>query len=501
MPAPSLLAHRDFRLLLLGQTTSQLGAQVSGVAVPLLAVLTLHASPWQLGLVTASSTLAFALVGLPAGAWLDRLRRRPVLVASDLARAALLATIPVAAALGLLSITQLVVVSLLTGFARVFFDVGYQSYTPTVVGRNRLLAGNSSLETVRASGELVGPALGGWLVGVWGASQVVLVQVGTFLVSAASLLAIRTVEPAPAAPATGRVRLRAQVGEGLAFVVRNPVLRATAATSATSNVAFAIASAVTFIFWVRTLGLGPTTVGLLLAAGSVAAMAAAALTPRLSRRLGSARTIWLSLALTGPVNLLTPLAQPGWLAVLAVVGSAVGGAGQLVYAITSASLRQQLCPDELLSRVTASTRFLVMGGFPLGALLGGVLGEVLGLRATLVVSGALLTLAAVPLHLALRGTREVDDLAPWTSGRSLPLSRPPALRRSGVGGGQDRACSPAPRSDRARCSSSARPPVARPHRALTASTGTTATGLASGPCSCPVSTGERTPLSRIDSTA
>jgi len=132
---PSLFSRRDFRLLLVGQTTSQVGAQVSGVAIPLLEVLTLHASPFELGLVTASSTLAFALIGLPAGAWLDRLRRRPVLVASDLVRAVLLATIPLAALLGVLSIAQLVVVSLLTGFARVFFDVGYQSYIPTVIGR------------------------------------------------------------------------------------------------------------------------------------------------------------------------------------------------------------------------------------------------------------------------------------------------------------------------------------------------------------------------------
>jgi MFS family permease len=158
-----LLAHRDFRLLLLGQTTSQVGAQVSGVAIPLLAVLTLQATPLQLGLVTASSTLAFALVGLPAGAWMDHLRRRPVLVASDLIRALLLATIPAAAVLEALSVTHLVVVSLLTGFARVFFEVGYQSYLPSVVGKDRILAGNSSLETIRASGEPVGPGVGaGW---------------------------------------------------------------------------------------------------------------------------------------------------------------------------------------------------------------------------------------------------------------------------------------------------------------------------------------------------
>jgi MFS family permease len=408
-----LFSFRDFRLLLLGQTTSQVGAQVSGVALPLLAVLTLQAGPLELGLVTASSTVAFALIGLPAGAWLDRVRRRPVLVAGDLIRAVLLATIPLTAAFGGLSITQLVVVSLLSGGARVLFDIGYQSYVPAVIGRDRVLAGNSAMETVRAGGEVVGPAAGGWLVTALGAANVVAVQAVAFAVSAVSLLAIRTPEPAPVRP-VDRPNLSAEIVAGLRFVLRNRVLRATALASAASNVAFAIASAVTVIFLARTLSLSATAIGLVLAAGSVSAMLAAALTPRLSRRYGSARIIWLSLAVTGPVNLITPLAQPGWSSVLVVLGPAVGGAGQLVYAITNSSMRQQLCPDRLLSRVTATMRFLIMGCLPLGALAGGGLGEMVGLRVTLWVSGTLLTVAALPVYLTLRGTRDSADLPPWT---------------------------------------------------------------------------------------
>jgi MFS family permease len=200
----SLFRHRDFHLLLFGQTTSQLGAQVSGIAIPLLAVLTLHASPLELGLLTASGTLAFAVIGLPAGAWIDRCRRRPILVVSDLSRTALLATIPLAAFLDLLTFTQLIVVSLLTGFARVFFDVGYQSYLPTVIGRGNVLTGNSAMETIRASGQVVGPGLGGWLVGLVGATTVVLIQAATFAASALSLLAIRSPEPVIARLRTDR---------------------------------------------------------------------------------------------------------------------------------------------------------------------------------------------------------------------------------------------------------------------------------------------------------
>jgi MFS family permease len=420
----SLFRSRDFRLLLLGQTTSQLGAQVSGVAIPLLAVLELKASAFEVGLIGASSTLAFALIGLPAGAWVDAWRRRPILISSDLARMGLLATIPLAALFGVLSVAQLVVVSLLTGFARVFFDVAYQSYVPSVIGRGRVLAGNSAMETIRASGQVVGPGLGGLLVTLVGAAGVVLIQSVTFLVSALSLAAIRRPEPRPehhsASPAGSpleasapKPRLWSQIREGLAFVAHNPILRATAITSAAGNFSFAVASAVTFIFMARTLHLSPAVIGIIVAAGSVTVMLGAALTPRLSRRFGSARIIWLSLAVTGPIGLLSPLAQPGWTVVLIFVGMAAGEFGQIIYAVTNVSLRQRLCPDRMLGRVTATMQFLIMGLFPLGALLGGVLGEVIGARATLWVAGAIIVLSPVPLFLALRHTRDVDELADW----------------------------------------------------------------------------------------
>lgn len=401
--------RRDFRLLLFGQTTSQLGTQVSAVAVPLLAVLTLHATPVQLGLVNASGTLAFLLVGLPAGAYLDRLRRRPVLVASDVLRALLLATIPTAAAFGRLGIGLLLVVSLLVGVARVFFDVGYQSYLPTVVGPGGVLRGNSTMETIRTAGQIAGPGLGGWLTGLLGAADVVLIQALTFAVSAASLVAVRARETVPAA-APARTPLRAQIGEGLAYVARTPVLRATAITSAVCNLTFALASAVTVIFLTRELGLSATAVGLVVAAGSVMAMAGAAATPWLARRIGSARVVWVALAVTGPLAVLGPLAQRGWWVTLVVVGTAAGELGQIVYAITNVSLRQRLCPDGVLGRVNATMRVLIMGLYPVGALLGGVLGELLGARGALLVTFAVGLPAPVPVYLALRGVRDVDDL-------------------------------------------------------------------------------------------
>jgi MFS family permease len=395
-------SRRDFRWLLFGQTTSQFGAQLSGVAIPLLAVATLHASPLQAGLVTAAGTAAFAVIGLPAGAWLDRVRRRPVLVASDLCRAALLASLPVMAWLGLLRISHLVVVSLLIGVARVFFDVGYQSYLPAVVGQQRLIAGNSALETVRASGQIAGPGLGGWLVGRLGSANVLAFQAVTLLVSAGCLLAIKTVEPPPVRH-SGRAGLRVQIKEGLVFVGSSPVLRALALTSGIGNFSFAVASAVNYIFLVRTLGLTPAAVGAVLATVSVTALVGAAVTPRLARRVGSTRIIWLSLAVTGPVALLGPLARPGWSVGLLVLGAAAGEFGQIVYAITSVSLRQRLCPPELLGRVNATMRILIMGSFPVGALLGGVFGEWLGIRPTLWIALTLAALSPLSVYRTLRG--------------------------------------------------------------------------------------------------
>jgi MFS family permease len=418
-PSPSLFASRDYRLLLLGQTTSQLGAQVSGVAVPLLAVLVLHASPLQLGIVNAAGTVAFALIGLPVGAWTDRWLRRRILVASDLARALLLATVPIAWWLGWLTMTQLVIVSLLVGAARVFFDVAYQTYLPTVVGPGHVLGGNSAMEAIRATGQVAGPGLGGCLVGLLGAANVVTVQAGTFAASALSLLAIRRREE-PLARHESPARLRHQIGEGLRFVLRNPILRATAVASAVGNFAFAIGSAVVVIFMARTLGLSAALMGDVMAAGALAALVGATVTPRLARRLGSARVVWLPLAVSGPVAVAGGLARPGWSSWLVVLGTVAGELGQIVYAISNVSLRQRLCPPELLGRVNATMRFLIMGLFPLGAVLGGALGEVIGPRATLLISFGLVALSPIPLYRTLRAARDVEDLPAWE--RSAALS-------------------------------------------------------------------------------
>jgi len=408
-PSDPLRRSRDFRLLLAGQTTSQLGAQISGVAIPLLAVTTLDASPLEVGLLGAASTIPFAVIGLPAGAWLDRMRRRPVLIASDVARALLLATIPIAAWLGLLTMVQLLIVAFLVGFARVFFDVGYRSYIPTVVGRDKLLTGNSAMEFIRAGGQVAGPGLGGILVSLIGAANVVAAQAVTFAVSALTLVKIRAQE-APRDPSADSGTLWSRVAEGLRFVVHHRVLRATAVASATSNFSFAIASAVTIVFLSRDLGQPAWVVGLVIAAASVTVMLGAAITPWVARVVGSARIVWVSLAVTSPFTLLVALATPGWGLAIAVIGMAAGEIGQIVYSISNVSLRQRVAPDAILARVNATMQFAIMALFPLGALIGGILGELAGTRLTLLAAGAVGLVSPLVLFTAIRGYRDVDDL-------------------------------------------------------------------------------------------
>jgi MFS family permease len=331
------------------------------------------------------------------------------LVSSDIFRAAVLSTVPLAWWLGILTIWQLITVSALVGVARVFFDVAYQNYIPTAIGTDRVLVGNSLMESIRAFGQVLGPGLSGWLVAIAGAANVVLIQAGTFAVSAVSLLSIRVHEPKPVLN-PDRPRLRIQITDGLLFVVRNPVLRAMAITSSASNFGFAIASAVTLIFMNGTLGLSPTAIGFVLALGSITVMVGAALTPKLAGHLGSARIIWLALAVTGPITLLGPLAQPGRLVALIIVGTAAGELGQIVYAVTSVSLRQRVCPEHMLGRVNATMRVLVLSLFPLGAVIGGVLGELIGLRGTLWLALGISCVSPTSVYLALRQIRDVSQI-------------------------------------------------------------------------------------------
>ncbi|HEY0638959.1 MAG TPA: MFS transporter [Pseudonocardiaceae bacterium] len=413
---PSLWRHRDFMLLWAGETVSHAGTAVGRIALPLLAATTLAATPFEMGLLTAAGMLAFLLVGLQAGAWLDRVPRRPVMLAADVARGLLALTVPLAWWAGVLTLAQVLVVALLIGVATVFFDVAYQSYLPSLVGRQVLVDGNSKLESTRAVSEVAGPPVGGGLVQWLGAANTVLADAVGYFASAAALAAIRTPEPPPE-PAT-HARLRSQIAEGLRFVGTHPLLRPIVSCTATFNFFGSIQAAVVVLFLVRELGLSAGTVGLLFAAGGIGGVVGAMIAGRVGRLVGQARIIWLSVLVTAPFALLIPLGAPGWRLALIVVGEIALGVGVVLYNVAQVSFRQAICPDRLLGRMNASVRFIVFGTAPLGGLVGGVLGETIGVHGALWVGvgGEVLAVAWVlfsPLR-TMRDLPEVTDQA--TSG-------------------------------------------------------------------------------------
>lgn len=408
MSTTSLWRHRDFLRLWAGDSISQLGTMVTLIALPLLAIRVLDATPFEVGLVTTFETLAFLVVGLPAGAWVDRMRRRVVLIVGDVGRALLLCSLPLAWYLDVLTLPHVYAVALLTGVLTVFFDVAYQSYLPHLVGREHLVEGNAKLEASRAVAQVAGPSVGGALVQVLTAPYALLVDGLSYLWSATWIGAISAREPKPEA-VPGR-KLVAEIREGLAFVLRHRLLRAITATTGTSNLFSSILN-VAFIIVLADqaqLDLSAATIGLVFSIGSIGALLGAVTASRVARWLGQGPAIWKSIAFMAPFTLVTPLVQRGWLLWAVAACWGVVSFWTVVYNITQLSFRQGLCPERLLGRMNATIRFLVWGTLPLGAFLGGVLGSTVGLRPTLWIGAVGMALAFLPAFLSpLRTMREL----------------------------------------------------------------------------------------------
>jgi MFS family permease len=432
-PAASggLLRLRDFRFLLAGAAAGQVGAQVTLVALPLVAVLELKAPAFQVGLLTAAETAAFLLIGLPAGAWVDRMRKRTLMIRADVVRAAAMASIPLAALAGVLSMAQLYVVALVTGVATVFFDVAHQSYLPHILPRERLVEGNGALETVRSSAQVAGPGLGGGLVQLVGAHLAIVADAIGYAVSAVFLMAIRQPESKPE-PVPG-ASVRKDVAEGLRFVFGQPLLRVIAAATALGNFFSAMLMATQTVYLVRVLGLAPGVLGLMLSASAVGGLAGALCAGRLAKRFGQARIIWLACLVTGPFALLWPLSGEGAAAALFAVASGVVFFGAVVYNVAQVSFRQMLCPPRLLGRMNATLRFVMWGTLPLGALVGGAVADGFGARAALWVCAVGFLVVPLPLLLSrLRTMRELPGIEPEAAPEAETEPGPEADRRAGA---------------------------------------------------------------------
>ncbi|MEV0523204.1 MFS transporter [Streptomyces sp. NPDC050439] len=420
----SSLWTADFRALFTATAISQLGTNIGYVAVPLLAVTALDASAGQVGLLAALGTAAFLLIGLPAGAWVDRMRQRRVLIAADVVRAALFASIPVAWGLGHLTLGQLYVVVLLNGCATVFFDVGSQTVLPQLVGRDGLVGANAAMVSLQAAGSVAGRGAGGALVQLLTAPLAVACSAVGYLASAISLTGVRPSQPAPREKdrATG---LRAEIGQGLRHVLGNPELRALALTAAVLNFGAVIVNTLLPLLFVRDLHLPEGVLGLYWAVGGVGIFLGARTARPIAGRVGYGRTLGLVGLCLAPAALLVPLigrgvwlyvAAAGWLMVTFKMG---------VDNVLGVSLRQQLTPNALLGRMNATFRFLLTGAIAVGSAVAGVLGEFAGLRAALWVGGVLMSVAFLPVLLSpVRTRRELPQTAVANEARPTPVQRP-----------------------------------------------------------------------------
>ena len=384
-----LWRHHDFLTFWAGQTVSALGTQVSLFALPLTAALVLGADAAQMGLLAAAQQLPLLLVGLPAGAWVDRRRKRPLLIAADLGRAALLAAVPLAHLLGVLRLEQLYVTGFLVGVLGAFAGAASAPFLLAVVSRDRILEANSNLGLSGTAAHLAGPPLAGLLVQALAAPVAILADALSFAASALSLTLVRAREPVPP-PAAGRPDARREIAEGLRFVAGDRLLRALAGTRATWEFFDNVILAVLVLYVTRELGLNPGLLGLAFAGGPVGFLLGSLLSPRAARRLGvGPAAVWGAVLGSTGATLYTLAGGPVPVAVALLVAAELAmGFGAGLYSIPTNSLRQIVTPDRLLGRMNASFNVLSRGVVPLGALAGGALGEAVGLRPTLVL-GAL----------------------------------------------------------------------------------------------------------------
>ena len=370
----------EFLKLWGGQSISELGSQVSQLALPTVAILLLGATPFQVGLLTALEFLAFPTLGLVAGVYADRLRRRPIMIACDLARMVALASVPIAFAFNALTMLQLYVVALVTGVGTVFFDVSYQSYLPALISRADLVEGNSKLQFSGSLAQMAGPALAGFLIQVVGAARAVAVDAGSFLVSVLSLWWIRRPEPAPKPVSeSGRSGFRSEMWEGIRFVFSNPTIWKIAGSTSTSNLGSNIFFAVYLIFAYRVLHMSPGVVGLVFGAGAVGGLLGALSASWIARQIGLGPTLLVTIIAFGLGALLVPLAQFGFAVPLLLASSMIGSFANPVYNINQVSLRQAITPDRVQGRMNATVRTVIWGTIPIGALIGGVIGNAYGL--------------------------------------------------------------------------------------------------------------------------
>ncbi|SDT16383.1 Predicted arabinose efflux permease, MFS family [Streptomyces sp. TLI_053] len=411
-----LRRHRDFRLLWCGETAGKFGASVTGVAMPLVAVSELHASTFQIGLLSAASWAPWLVMGLPAGVWVDRLPRRTVMLAAAAVSLVLFTAVPAAAWAGRLSTGLLLAVALLTGTAAVFFQTAYTAYLPDLLSPADQPEGNAKLHGSASAAQIAGLGSGGLFAQLAGAANGMLANAATFLVPLLCLGRIRHRETPADHSGRGADRaLRREIGEGLRLVARDRWLRTLTLYGATSNLALMGYQSILVAFLVREVGLAPGTVGGLVAAAGGGGVVGAFAARRVAARVGTARAMILFELGLPVLALLIPLTGTGAGMLCYAVGGFGVSAGVVAGNVIKSGFQQRYCPPELLGRITASAAVLNYGTIPVGALLAGVLGTAVGLRPAMWITTAGVPLAALVLL-----------FSPVGRVRDLPTTRRPA---------------------------------------------------------------------------
>ncbi|MBK3568245.1 MFS transporter [Streptomyces sp. MBT62] len=411
-----LLCDPDCGRLFIATALGQLGDRVIFLALPMVAIVALNADEFQVGLLTAMTTAGSLLVGLPAGAWVDRMRKRSVMISTDLARALVLLTVPMASWADLLTIWWLYAVALVHGVLTVFFDVAYVSYLPHLVGRSNLVEGNSRLSAIRSVTSISGPGVAGPMVGWVGVPATLLISVAGMTMSSLLAVSIRRREEKP--EPSEQPQLGRDIKEGLKFVLKYPALRAIILGDAIFNLFLIMYQTMLLVFLEREIGLEYFGIGLILSGMGCGALLGALLATRVSNRVGQGRVIWLAPLVTCPLTVLMPLARPGWSLYMAAMGLASLSLGGVVRVVAQSSFQQTLTPDQLLGRVSATARFVSWSGIPLGGVLGGASGSVFGATATLCIGAVGMTVSILP-----------NFLSPLRTMRTLPKNNEPEFVR------------------------------------------------------------------------
>lgn len=386
-PTPTgLWQHTGFLKLWAAQTISLLGTQITSLALPLTAVLTLQATPTQMGLLRATHAGAAVMVGLFAGVLIDRLRRRPILIATDLGFAFLAGSIPLAAIFGVLRIEQLYLIQFLSGILSIFSDVAHMAFLPSLVRREQLIEGNSKLQTTTSAASVAGPGLAGVLVQLLTAPVAIIVDAFSFLISALLVWRIRAPELSEGITAERR-SVWSEIGEGLRAVFGNPVLRPLAEAIALHFLFASMIAAIFILYAIRELRISPALLGLIFAALGAGFLAGALVAGRIAKRYGLGMTMLGATLLTAIAATLIPMAigSPATIISMLVVAHFLMALGIQIHGINLVSLRQAMTPNQLQGRMNASFRFNNLCAMTIGALLAGVLGEAFGLRTTLLV--------------------------------------------------------------------------------------------------------------------